>query len=94
MAISTLAELESHCSRIHKDSIFSAGIVSVALGLFLPTNKESGEVWFHWSLILPVLADLFSGCTRPYCAGIYFSGVQIRPDVVFASRQFRAGQSL
>jgi hypothetical protein len=44
IAISTVSELESHCNRIHKDSIFGAGIVSVALGLFIPTFKESGEV--------------------------------------------------
>ena len=42
--ISTLAELETQCQRIHEDGIFGSGVVAVALGLFIPKEKESGEV--------------------------------------------------
>jgi hypothetical protein len=77
MAISTLAELESHCSRIHKDSIFSAGIVSVALGLFLPTNKESGEVWF--SLVFNITC-VSRFVLRVYTALLRRHLFQRRPD--------------
>lgn len=41
--ISTLAEIESFCGRIHPGGIFADGIALVALALYIPASEGSGQ---------------------------------------------------